>query len=420
MSHEARPVSGSAPALELSERDVLGLAEELVAYHRHFVGLFFRKEQRHWALKYLEGLVLPEPNKSAEKLALTVEAGKVRPLQRFVGVGAWDDTAILQKHAELVAESLGEADGVLIVDGSEFPKKGTQSVGVMRQYCGATGKVDNCQAGVFLAYASAKGQTLLDRRLYLPQSWFEASSGARWRRCGIPEGTPFGTKPQLAWEMVKQVVARGVVPFGWVLCDEAYGDNPGFLEHLEEAGLRYFADVSVSTRVWLERPQIQVAARKGRGRPPSRARVAADAPPPIRVDELAAQLPRKAWRKYRVKDGEKGPIEAGFAFVRAVAVRDELPGPDVWVVFRRSFSDPPERKAFVSNAPADAPKRELVRQSGMRWPVETCFEEAKGTLGMATYQTRSWCGWHHHMTLVILAHHFLVRLQLTHKKGHRR
>ena len=138
------------------------------------------------------------------------------------------------------------------------------------------------------------------------------------------------------------------------------------------------------------------------------------------MDELAAQLPRKAWRKYRVKEGEKGPIEAQFAFVRAVAVRDELPGPDVWVVFRRSLSDPPELKAFLSNAPADTPVRELVRQSGMRWPIETCFEEAKGNLGMAQYQTRSWRGWHHHMALVILAHHFLVRLQLTHKKGHRR
>jgi len=420
MSHEARPISGTAPPLELSERDVLRLAEELVAYDGHFADLFWRKEQRHWALKYLEGLVLPEPNKSAEKLALTVEEGKVRPLQRFLGAGAWEDDAILRRHAELVAESLGEAGGVLIVDGSEFPKKGTQSVGVMRQYCGATGKIDNCQAGVFLAYASCKGQTLVDRRLYLPQPWLEASSRARWRRCGIPEGTPFRTKPQLAWEMVESVVAQGRLPFGWVLCDEAYGDNPGFLEHLEEAGLRYLADVSVSTRVWLERPPTEGAARKGRGRPARRERVAVNAPPPIRVDELAAQLPRKAWRKYRVKDGEKGPIEAEFAFVRAVAVRDELPGPDVWVVLRRRLGDPAEMKVFLSNAPADTPARELVRQSGMRWPVETCFEEAKSTLGMATYQTRSWRGWHHHMTLVILAHHFLVRLKLQHKRGHRR
>jgi len=135
---------------------------------------------------------------------------------------------------------------------------------------------------------------------------------------------------------------------------------------------------------------------------------------------LAAQLPLSAWRKRRAKDGEKGPIQARFAFVRAVAVRDRLPGPDVWVVFRRSLSEPQELKVYLSNAAADTPLGELVRISGMRWPIETCFEEAKGSLGMAEYQTRSWCGWHHHMTLVILALHFLVRLRLKHKRGRRR
>ena len=138
------------------------------------------------------------------------------------------------------------------------------------------------------------------------------------------------------------------------------------------------------------------------------------------MDHLAAQLPPPAWRTYRVKDGEKGPIEAQFAFVRAVAARDGQVGPEVWVVFRRSLSDPPELKIFLSNAAADTPREELVRVSGMRWPIETCFEEAKGSLGMAEYQTRIWRGWHHHMTLVILAHHFVVRLRLRHKKGHRR
>ena len=156
------------------------------------------------------------------------------------------------------------------------------------------------------------------------------------------------------------------------------------------------------------------------GRPPSRERVVAGEPGPLRVNALAAQLPKSAWRTYEVKAGEKGPIRARFAFVRAVAARDQLPGPDVWVVFRQSLSDPPELKVFLSNASAETPKAELVRLSGMRWPIETCFEEAKGNLGMAQYQTRSWRGWHHHMTLVILAHHYLVRVKLRHKKGHQR
>jgi SRSO17 transposase len=351
---------------------------------------------------------------------LAVGGGKVREMQRFVGEGAWDDGAILGKHAELVAESVGDESGVLIVDGSEFPKKGAHSVGVARQYCGVRGKIDNCQAGVFLAYVSERGATLLDRRLYLPQGWFEADARERRERCGVPDEITFHTKPELAWEMIEAAKRSGTLPFSWVLCDEAFGDTPRFLGCLETAEIDYFADVSVSTGVWLERPRTQVPAPTGRGRPPSRTRLVPGAPRPIRVDELAAQLPNSAWRKHRVKQGEKGPIDARFAFVRAVAVRGKLPGPDVWVVLRRSLSDPPELKVFLSNAPASTPRRELVRLSGMRWPIETCFQQAKGELGMDEYQTRSWRGWHHHMTLVILAHHFLLRLKVQHKKGHRR
>ena len=415
------PETEAPPVFSLSAEDVLRLAEELQAYHREFAGLFFRREQRQWALKYVEGLLLPAgDNKSTERLALRLEGGNVRNMQQFLGEGAWDDDAVLAHHAELVAASLGEADGVLIVDGTDFPKKGKHSVGVARQYCGATGKIDNCQASVFLAYASARGHTLLNRRLYLPQEWFESASRDRWERCQIPAATAFGTKPELAWEMIEKLHQQGCLPFGWLTCDEAFGDNHDFLRRLEALARVYLADVSVSTLVWLKRPRTEVPAVKSSGRPPSRERVVEGTPPPIRVDALAAQLPKRAWRLYRVKAGEKGPIRAQFAFVRAVAARDGLPGPDVWVVFRRSRSEPQELKVFLSNAPGDTPPRELVRVSGMRCPIETCFEEAKGSLGMADYQTRFWRGWHHHMTLVILAHHFVVRLRLRHKRGLRR
>jgi len=420
MSAVDQPLRADPPPLDLTEDDVRELADELVAYHAQFAPLFFRREQTQWALAYLEGLLLPSPNKSVEAVALTVSDAIVRDMQRFIGQGAWDDEPILHQHAALVAESLGEVDGVLIVDGSEFPKKGRHSVGVARQYCGVRGKVENCQAGVFLAYASDRGHTLVDRRLYVPQEWFAAESRERWERCGIPAETTFRTKPQLAWEMIETVQGQGLLAFSWVACDDAFGNNPEFLQRLEGAQLRYLADVPVSTLVWLERPETEVPSRQGREPAPRRARVVPGAPRPIRVDELAAQLPAQAWRTYRVKDGEKGPIEARFAFVRAVAVRDKLPGPDVWVVFRRSMGKSRELKVFLSNAAADTRRGELVKVSGMRWPIETCFEQAKGNLGMAQYQTRSWRGWHHHMTLVILAHHFLVRLKLQHKKGHRR
>lgn len=419
MSAVTQPMHDAAPPWDLSEEEVAHLARELVAYHRQFRGLFYRKEQRRWALKYLQGLLLPNANKCVERLALSVPGGHVRNMQKFLGAGLWDDRAILGKHAELVAESLGEHDGALIVDGSEFPKKGKYSAGVMRQYCGATGKIDNCQAGVFLAYASVRGHTLLDRRLYLPQEWFAQGARARWQRCDIPADTPFRTKPQLAWEMIEQVAAQGVVPFSWVLFDETFGDNPQFLEHLEQAQLTYLAEVPVSTRVWLERPLTRIAPWKGNGRPPSRQRIAPGAQPSLRLDQLAAQLPRSAWRTHLVKQGEKGPIKARFALVRAVAVRQRLPGPELWVMLRRSLGESAELKVYLSNAPAQTPRRELIHMSGGRWPIETCFEEAKGNLGMASYQTRSWLGWHHHLTLVMLAHHFLVRLALQHKKGRR-
>ncbi len=408
--------SDLTPPSALSTHDVLRLADELQAYHGEFAELFFRKEQSHWALKYLEGLLLPGVSKSVEALALRLKGGNVRNMQQFLGEGAWDDDALLARHAELVAGSLGSAEGVVVVDGTDFPKKGKHSVGVARQYCGATGKVDNCQAAVFLAYASRHGYTLLHRRLYLPQEWFESASRPRWERCGIPDEIRFRTKPEPAWEMIEQLRARGCLPFGWVTCDEAFSGSHQFLRRLERAGLVYLADVSVDTLVWLQRPRTEVPAAKATGRPPSRERVVAGTPPPVRVDAVAAELPHSAWRTYTVKEGAQGPIRARFAFVRAAA-RKQLPGPDVWVVFRRSLGAPAELKVFLSNAPADSPRRELVRVSGMRWPIETCFEEAKGGLGMADYQTRSWRGWHHHMTVVILAHHFVVRLRLKHKKG---
>jgi len=410
----------TAPPFDLSEQDVASLSAELVDYHAEFAGLFFRREQGRWASKYLAGLLLPGVRKSAEVIALHVPDGIVRDMQRFIGDGAWDDDAILQRHAQLVARSVGSCSGVLIVDGSDFPKQGKHSVGVARQYCGASGKIDNCQAGVFLAYVSGKGYTLLDRRLYLPQEWLSKAWQARREKCGVPKATEFKTKPQLAWEMIQKLQRQGHLCFAWVACDEGFGNNPEFLEHLESAQISYLAEVPVATQVWLERPATGVPPALATGRPPSRARLLPGEAHPQRVDEIAAQLPARAWRTRHIKDGEKGAMVARFAFVRAVAVRDKLPGPDLWVVFRQSLSAPPELKVFLSNAPAEMPQRELVRVSGLRWPIETCFRQAKGNLGMDQYQTRSWRGWHHHMTLVILAHHFLVRLRLRHKKGHRR
>jgi len=181
---------------ELAPEEVASLAEELVAYHQHFAPLFYRREQREWAAVYLRGLLTADvPRKNVEAMALRLlgvgpyAERQVRALQQFIGEGAWDDAALLAEHQRLVNETLGEEDGVFIIDGSDFPKHGSHSVGVAAQWCGNTGKKDNCQAGVFLGYASRKGATLLDRRLYLPESWFDEEHQTLWQDCQIPDET---------------------------------------------------------------------------------------------------------------------------------------------------------------------------------------------------------------------------------------
>lgn len=403
----------TAPVLDLTPTDLDGILDELHAYHAIFSPLFARREQREWAETYLHGLLLDIPRKSIEPIVLHLrgaDRNAVRTLQQFVSIGAWEDRPILAQLWREIAADLGDDDGVLVVDGSDFPKQGTQSVGVKRQYCGQLGKTANCQAGVFLAYASTRGYALLDRRLYLPEDWFSEAYAERRADCGVPAALTFTTKPMLSLEMVQQVMQAGSLPCRWVAGDEAFGDNPALLDALAELELWYFMEVAHDTRVWCERPATGVPPWSGRGRKPSKVQLADDAPAALSVMELAAALPATAWQHYTIKEGSQGPLVAEFAFERVITVREGLPGPEVWLVLRRSFSDG-ELKSFLSNAPAEIDPPRLVRISGMRWPIETCFEVGKQELGMGDYEVRSWRGWHHHMTLVLLALGFLVRLQ---------
>ncbi len=233
----------------------------------------------------------------------------------------------------------------------------------------------------------------------------------------MPPALAFQAKPALALEMLGTLAADAQLRFRWVTADEWFGRDPDFLDGIAVRGRWYFAEVAQTTRVWETRPQIGVPAAAGKGRPRSRVRVLPGEPTSRSVATLAAELPATAWQPYLIKEGSKGPIVAEFAFRRVVAARDDLPGPDVWVIFRRSVGDQPDLKVYLSNAPADLLVTELVRMAGMRWPIETAFETSKDGLGMDHYAVRSWIGWHHHMTLCILAHHFLVRVQQHLKKG---
>ncbi len=406
-------VTTTAPVLNLAPHDLDTILKELREYHALFSLLFYRREQRDWSQAYLHGLLLELPRKSIEPMVLHLrgaDRNAVRAMQQFLSEGAWDDAAILHRLWQELATELGDDDGVLILDGSDFPKQGQESVGVARQYCGELGKTANCQAGVFLAYASQHGYALLDRRLYLPEAWFTDAYAEHRTACGVPHDVTFMTKSELGWAMIEAVVQSGTLPCRWVTCDEGFGKNPDLLDQIATLGLWYFAEVPHDTRVWRERVATALPPWSGRGPKPKRERVVPDAPAPQEVQALAAALPASQWQQYVIQEGSQGPQVAEFAFVRVVAVRDGLPGPEVWLVLRRSLTDG-ELKTYVCNAPADILHQRLVRTSGLRWPIETCFEVGKQELGMGDYEVRSWRGWHHHMTLVILAMAFLVRLQ---------
>jgi len=407
------PPSARPPLVGLAPDEVAALHDALVAYHAAFAPLFQRAEQRHWALKYLEGQLLPLERKSIEPLADALAGGNVQAMQQFISLGAWDDDAVLARHQHEVAETLGDlATGVLIVDGCDFPKQGTHAVGVARQYCGALGKVANCQASVLACYASARGFTLVDRRLSVHEDWFTEDYRARRTRCGVPADLAFQTRTALTWALIAGLRGRGALPFRRVTGDELFGNTPVLLDRIAGAGLYYFMEVPHNVRVWAARPPTAVPPATGRkGHPFTRLRLAPGAAAPVRVDTLAAALSPSAWQVAQIQEGSKGPLLAEVAFVRAVAVRDGLPGPDVWLVLRRALDATRELKAYRCNAPADTAPATLVWLLGRRWPVEQAIKEAKAELGLDHDAVRGWRGRHHHTTMTLLAQHFRARLR---------
>ena len=406
--------------LEMTLQDITDLMTPLKEYHAIFSPLLARREQREWMEFYLQGLLSPEMDrKSIEPMVLNIKGADenaVRAVQQFIGEGGWQDDVVRKRHWVEVNATLGEDDGVIPLDGSDFPKQGKESVGVKRQYCGELGKRANCQAGVFVGYASTKGYTLLDARLYMPEMWFTEEFDARRRKCRVPSGIYFQTKNELAWEMIEAIAREGTLRFRWITCDEAFGCDTRLLDRIASLQRWYFAEVPKDTLVWSQRPETVMPLWSGRGRKPTRPVLATGQPLRQEVRDIAASLPMEDWSRHIIKEGSKGPIVADFAALRVINVRDGLPGGEVWLVLRRDITTG-EVKFYLSNAPVETELTTLVRISGMRWPIETCFEDGKQLLGMGDYEVRSWPGWHHHMTLCILAHHFLVRLQQEYKKN---
>jgi SRSO17 transposase len=408
-----------APECNLSSQDIEQFVEEMDSYVKLFEPAFGRREQWQWSGLYVQGLLGDSQRKTVERMAL--ELGQnVGDMQHFVGQSPWLKEPAVLIHQGLVARSLGEADGVMLIDESGVVKQGQDSVGVAAQYCGSVGKVANCQVGVHLGYVSRQGYTLLDSQLFMPVEWFEEAHTERRQACGVPADLTYQTKPDIGLDLLRAAIKRNQqlaepLPFQWVAADELYGDSPAFRDGVAALDTWYFTEVKTTSQVWLKRPEVYVPAWKGRGRQPTRLRVRHPTDRAVTVQSLVAQIPAPAWTRATIKEGSKGPIVCDFAFLRVVESRGGLPGPDLWLVIRRKVDNPAELKFYFSNAPADVPLLELVRLSGLRWPIEIIFEEGKGELGFDHYETRSWLGWHHHMMLVSLAHHFLVRLRLKFK-----
>lgn len=402
------------PRFEITKEQVEALVNELNKYHEIYGPYFGNESQIEYSHKYISGLLNPEiTRKSVENIALaTQETELVRPLQYFIGVSRWSDTGLIMEHRRQMGVELGESDGIIILDGSDFPKQGDHSVGVQRQRCGELGKVANCQAGVFLGYSSGKGYTLLDKRLYIPEKWFTKEYTEDRYKCHVPANLAFQTKNRLAWTMIEEVVLAGTLPARWITMDEAFGRDTVLLDRIDsETDYYYFAELPKDTRLWLEKPNTYLPQPSGRGRPAIHRRLVDTAPAAQTVAEIATQLAADEWETHSLRDGEQGLMIAQLAALRIYPVRRGLPGEQCWLIIRRNPSNPTEIHYFFSNAPADITLDELAYVCSMRWPIETIFQQAKQLLGMNEYETRTWFGWHHHMAHVILAFGFLACTQ---------
>jgi SRSO17 transposase len=401
------------PTFEVVPSDVEGFMEELWEFQSAFHDCFTRSEPRAHFFDYMVGQFSKLERKSIELMALRVEGGTIRGLQRFISDVHWDEEQMQWNYHQLVADAMGEPDGVLMFDETGFVKKGQDSVGVARQYCGPLGKVENCQVGVFAGYASRQGYALVDKRLFLPEAWFTDAYAARQTACKVPQELAFQSKPQLAAAMLQAITREGLLPFKYVVADSLYGNSPDFLDAIDACvGVTAFVAIPAETRCWSQRPQTTGQTYRYKGEVRSKRVVAAPVQAACSVGTLAASLPASSWYRRQVSEGTKGPIIYEFARQRVTLCKDGLPERTVWLVIKRTTGVEKAYDNYISNAPASTPLRIFVWLSSVRWAIEQCFEEAKTELGMAHYEVRKYPGWHHHMLTTMLAHFFLWHLKL--------
>jgi SRSO17 transposase len=352
-------------------------SEEFAALLGRVGPRFGRVEPRRRAAAYLQGLLAPVERKNGWQLAEVAGDRTPDGVQEFLSRVRWDADAVRDDLRAYVAAHLGEPGGVLVLDETGFLKKGDKSAGVQRQYSGTAGRIENCQVGVFLAYASRYGRTLIDRALYLPEGW--ASDRARRAEAGIPEAVAFATKPKLGLAMLERAHAAGV-PFAWVTADSVYGADHALRRWLQAHRIGYVLAVTKAQRLGF-----------------------------ARVEDRVTGIPASLWHRLSAGDGAKGPRLYDWAYLPYGA--DAAPGWEKGLLIRRSITQPDELAFYLTHAADGTALADLVQVAGTRWTIEACFEAAKGEVGLDQYEVRSWTGWHRHITLAMLAHAYLAVLR---------
>jgi|FLYL01.1.fsa_nt_gi SRSO17 transposase len=375
----------------VDRKTVRSWIEELNVLSERIAPRFARSEVRGRARAYLRGLLSTAERKNSWQLAEVVGNATPYGIQHLLGRANWDADKVRDDLREYVLEHLGgDEDAALIIDETGFLKKGEGSVGVKRQYTGTAGKTENCQIGVFLAYASRRGQAFIDRELYLPEEW--AHDQERRKRTGVPERVEMRTKPQLAKEMLERALGAGVKA-AWVVADSVYGDTRRLGMFLEEREQPYVLALSGKAHVWAGFYQHRVSTVLKS----------------LRQGELSLEEAGGGWRRLSAGEGSKGPRL--YDWLRLPLNPPMQEGFERWLLVRRSIEDPDELTAYTVFAPEGTTLEKLATVAGMRWRVERGFEEAKGEVGLAHYEVRSWHGWYRHITLSLFAHAFLATIR---------
>jgi SRSO17 transposase len=386
------------------------LKPELRRFLEEFDACFPRKDTRAHLPVYVSGQLSDIPEKSVEPIALRAGVAP-RTLQEFLSQHHWDHDMMRDRLEEIVVSEHGGANSIGIFDETSDVKKGDKTPGVQRQWCGTVGKTENCIVTVHLAYACGDFHCLLDSELYLPESW--AQDRDRCKEAGIPEDMVYRPKWEIALELYDHALRNGL-HFDWVTFDEGYGSKPGFLRGLSARGQAFVGEVQRSCMGWLKPPRVVTRAYRknkgGRGR--KTPRLASGSAHTRRVDELLQQgeLRDQAWQRWRVKDGEKGPMVWDVKHVLFYP-KDEngMPGAPLHLIVARDVLNPTEMKFFVSNATRDTPVQKMLLVGFSRWRVERCFEDQKGEVGLDQYEGRRYQGLKRHLILSAVSYLFLAR-----------